>query len=83
MVEFLLDALDGAAVFLDAILELVLLLAHRGELLLELGTIAKQVHEFVRVLLRLFRQSFEDSRQARHSASLYIIHNRARVQARY
>ena len=73
MIELLLYSLDRAAMFFNAILQLVFLVAQGRKLLLKLSTIAEQVHELVRVLY-LLRLSLEDSCQACHCIPLYIIH---------
>jgi len=72
MIQLLLHSLSGALVNLDPVLELVLLIAQRCELLLELGTITKQVHELFPVLARL-RFALENCRDIGHGRSLYII----------
>ena len=65
MIQLLFDTVDRSAVFLDTVLQLVLLITQGRELLLEFDAIAKQVYELVRILLGRFRRRFEYSCQAR------------------
>jgi hypothetical protein len=50
VIQLLLHTLDGAAMFLNAVLQTVFLVAQGSEFLFELRTIAEKVHEFVCVL---------------------------------
>ena len=58
MVHFLLNACGRTLLLLNTVLQLILFITQRGELFLELSTVAKQVDQLL-VVLSVFRFSFK------------------------